>query len=193
MLGTHAEIHARQAHVGLGEQRRSDQHHHRDRHLRRHQNATRRTLPAAQGRRSLRGVQRPIERGVAVATEGVQRRSQARGETDQEGHDETESQNRSVDLDLFQPRKQMFGNECQQRVGAPVGEQQAARTADRGQCQALAEHVTDNLPPPRPERGADREFLLSRGHADEQQVRHVHAADEQHAAGRAEQDEQRQP
>jgi hypothetical protein len=79
-------------------------------------------------------------------------------------------------------------DERHQRLAQPAGEHRAAECAERGDQQALREHLAHEPLPRRPDREAYGDLAFARGGPRQHQVREVRARDEQHQAGRAEQD-----
>ena len=63
--------------------------------------------------------------------------------------------------------------------------------ASRAKRQTLTEQLRQETLPPRAERRADTQLALTHGAASEEQVRHVHARDQQHEQDGASQNEQR--
>ena len=105
------------------------------------------------------------------------------------GH-EREEEHRGVQLHVAQPREigRVQGPErlqCHHREG------EAQPPAGQGQEQALGEHLAEQRPAARAERGAEGELRAPRRAAREQQVGHVGAGDQQDQADGAEQQDQR--
>ena len=105
---------------------------------------------------------------------------------------EREQQHRRIDGRLVAAR-QTVGEPLTHHRHGPVGEQDAGGSTEQREHQALGEHLPDQPPAGGADRHADRDFALPRGRPREHQVRDVGAGDQQHAADRAEQHEQRPP
>ena len=89
--------------------------------------------------------------------------------------------------------REIFRQQCDDSRGAPEREQQPGRAPEQREHDALGQQLSHDPPSPRAQGRADADFPLPRRGASEQQIGDVHASDEQHAARRAEQDQQRRP
>ena len=74
-----------------------------------------------------------------------------------------------------------------------VGEDQSGDTARGAEQQALAEQLREETPAPRAERGPDAQLALTHRASRQEQIRHVHARDQQHQQNGTGQDQKRRP
>ena len=174
-----SRIDVREPREAAEQQRGADEQHDRQRHLRDEQAAA---DPAAAGQ--ARGSPAFLERFADAPTARLPRRRQPEEQPGQQRDGQREAQDRRVDRDVVDPRD-AAGAQRPNRPDREVGEQQAERASGQRQDQALTQHLKHQTPASRAERGADGDFLGAHRRADQQQVGHVRAGDQdQDADGR---------
>jgi hypothetical protein len=181
-----AGIHPLQAHEASEQQRRPDQQHRGQRHLREHQ-----CVPGARGR-ACPG-ECPSAFGEATAeieAECPDRRHHAEHQAGADREDERERQRAPIESNLLQARHRAR-LERAQRVHAPHCDPEPEDAAGQRQQHALGEELPQQASPRGPERRANGHLALAVRHPDQHEVGHIGAGDEQDQRHRAEKDEQR--
>ena len=187
-IGPESEVDARDVGQALREPPREHEQRHRKRDLRRRQRrAKTRGALAARRPHALR-----LQRGVRLEAHELQRRDQAEHERRDDG--ETHGH---LDHARAQARvERRLRERRQQRAHAAQRDQRQrqAREHSAGREQQHFDEQQTEQPVPRgAERGARGDLADARRAAREQQVRDVHARDQQHETRRDEQDRQRRP
>ena len=131
-----------------------------------------------------------MQPALRIATRRLKRRQQPHDQADRRGDDQPEGEDCAVDVDRSdarQPRR----TERHQRAHADYRDGQPESAADRCQKQALREHLPNHAHPSGAQRGAHGEFTAPPRAEREQQIRHIHAYDQEHQSNRAENRQQR--
>ena len=144
-------------------------------------------VPMAAGDGSRLGLQG----GAGRHPRGLQRGHEAEEERGREGERGGEEEDPQVGRRREREVRGVEGQEAQERPRQRQAEDEPGDAAGDGQDQALHQELAHDLAAPRAERGPDRDLLLSRRGAREQQVRDVGAGDEEHQADQALQDDER--
>ena len=127
-----------------------------------------------------------LERRREVRRRELQHRDQAEEESCEQRNREREEQDERIDADLSSTR-QPVGRIGDQRADAGVGETEPDDAADERERQALRQELPGDPARARAERGVDRQLLLPRLGAHQEQVGDVRAGDQQDEPDRAEQ------
>jgi len=162
----------------------ADEQHERKRHLRDDERAA--DAPVSAGRVS-RAMLQVLMR---IAARRLQRRHQPASQTDQRRDAPSESEHGAIDADCAGARQARWA-ERHERAHAEHRHGHADAAAHGGEEQVLGEQLPDEPTAAGAERGTQRELGAPVDTAGEQQVRHVHACDDEHQADRAEDDEER--
>ena len=164
------------------------QQHERQRHFHDHENPLRAMPDAARPAPSL------FERFVKIVLRSLERRRQAEEDSRQHGHGQRKEQHASVEMDLLGAR-QGVGQHLERRLSAPSGQEQTEAAAGEGEQEALGEKLPDHASLARAQRRADGEFAGATGGARQQQIRHVHAGNEENKThgGQQNQEKRRMP
>ena len=132
--------------------------------------------------------------GPGLEARGSQRRRQAEDHAREQAEDERERQNGRVQPDVREPGTcDPVGHEAQQRTQAHIRQPYAECAGHGGDNEALREQLANEPRPAGAHRRADRHLAPAGAGPREEQVGHVRAADEQHAAGGPQQDQERRP
>ncbi len=148
-------------------QPRAHEEHERDGHLGDEQR------PAQDALRGCNAARVLFERGAHVAARRAEGGRDAEDNAGHEGDAEHEHEHAPV-----QQRRLPLGT--RQQLFAPVAHENAEAAADRREQQAFGQQLANHPQPRRTEREPDRQFLLTRRRAGEQQVRDIRADDQQH-------------
>jgi hypothetical protein len=130
--------------------------------------------------------------GERRAQRGAQGRNDAEDERRHERDHDGEEDDAAVEPDRFDAREG-FSRQCQHRLHAPPGEQQAGDGAEERQHEPFGDELSHDAGRAGAERRADRELPLPRSGAREHQVRDVRASDQQHDGDGPHQDENHLP
>src|ERR1700677_582052 len=98
-----------------------------------------------------------LNRGLRVAASGVERGKKADGEADESGSDETEGENRAVNMNGRESRK-VDRTEGDDGLNAKWRDGEAERAADECEEQTFCEHLADQTRATSAEGGAHCEF-----------------------------------
>ncbi len=111
---------------------------------------------------------------------GMPERGKSRGDTEGEPHRERshehEKKERNVELNLVRSRKHFLGKATED-VDAPAREDETAESAHEGEEQTLGQELTEQAPPPCPERDPELQLAHASARAEEQQVGDIGAND----------------
>jgi hypothetical protein len=127
-----------------------------------------------------------LQAAQQVRARRVKRRDERRQQARDGREDGGEADDARVDAHVQPLRDRRRQAERGQQVGAPDRHDHRGGAADRGEQQALGEHLPQDARPARAERGADADLTLPIRGAREQQPGDVEAGDEQHDADHAE-------
>ncbi len=119
-------------------------------------------------------------------------RQQPEEQSGQQRDAEREEQDQRVDAD-FCGARQPVGRVGDERADAGIGQAEADDAAGERERQALRQELPRDSARARAERGMNRQFLLPRFGAHQEQVGDVGAGDEQHEADRAEEHPEHAP
>ena len=186
MLRIESQPHLEQIPKTAQQQARGDHQHQRQREFRDHQHPARSRL--------LRGARRSApfqpERMRQIQPACLPRGSQA--EDDAGGHrgGQGEQQNGPVDRYVVEPR-QAFRNHAQQESFRAEQNRQTSRSTQQRKQQALGQQLPHQPLARRSQRLANRHLASSGAGPRQQQIRHVHAPNQQHQSHRAQQQHQR--
>jgi hypothetical protein len=122
----------------------------------------------------------------------MQRRSESEAGAGDERDRKRKQEHRRIEPGLVQPWNGA-GIERGDDRKAPVRQQHAGAAAERGEQQALGQHLANQPCSARAEQGPDNDFLLPARRARQQEIRDVRARDEQDEADGREQNRQRRP
>ena len=185
-VGVESRIDVLQAHEAANQETRADEQNQRQRHFRDDEPAENAPRPrpaavaAAFAKRLIDRARRHDRRHEAE--------DQARGEGDGHRHGE----HRQVERDLIESRhRYAIGNERDQPAVKRKRQRQPGDAARGAEQQALAEQLREETPASRTERGADAELALAHRASRQEQIRHVHARNQQHQKNGTSQDEER--
>ena len=105
-----------------------------------------------------------------------------------EGNREREDENAPIDRELppVRRRKRRRFDDAIEHIDSPVGDERAGDRAEKGDDQALGQHLPNEPPTGRAERTANGQLFRAQGDAAELHVHHVHARDQQDDDDRAE-------
>ena len=163
-------------------QARGDEQHDGQRNLRDHQRIPGAVALTAVAREPSPFLQRRCEPRLRVLQHGKQAEEQPRAERESEG----EEQDDRIDPDFLDARQALRGARDEQAHATPR-EQQADDAAEKPKRDALGQQLPRDAARAGSERGVNRQLLLTPFRADQKQIRHVGARDEQDEADGAEQ------
>ncbi len=186
MAPVEARVHPHQVREAAQEEPRAHDEHHGERDLADDQRVARARLRGA-GRRARA---RLLQRVVHAARGQVQEGREAEDEAGEDGDGEREEEHGPVDRDFGRARDGV-GVRGDEQAEPRLGQPDAGRRAGEREQRPLGHELGEQAAAARAERGADRELLLPRLRAREQQVGEVGARDEQHEPDGALQDPER--
>ena len=161
----------------------ADQEDDRERHLQHHQG---RSHPLVSQRVAAGGAR--LERVVALGRESERAAQQSAGQAGEQREHRGEGNHPGVGPvggdDRAGARTEREGTGEHRHA-----EQHRCSRGDRGQHRRLHEELTTQLPARGPEGGADGQLAPAPDGPGQKEVRHVHAGDEEHASGRAQEQE----
>src|SRR5262249_1072697 len=131
-----------------------------------------------------------LQRGLRVSFGTLKRGSQAKDDARQQRQERCEGYDPQVQTDFACARQDLRGHR-HQYVDAPLRQQESERPAERRQQQAFSQKLPHKAEASRAERQANAYFTPSSRGPRQQQVRYVHAGDQQNEANGAEQRQQR--
>src|SRR5262249_20363513 len=186
------EFRATHPYEAVDEQPGAYQQYHRQRDLGHHQRA-----PQSLASQSIGAAASLLQLVVHRRIRRLPRRDEAEEDAGQQRYQECERKNGLIDASGPQLILKLvvsvvtLRQQARQSLQPPLSQQQTGGSAQRGEEQALYQQLSQQSPAVRAERQANRHLFAPRAGARQQQIGDVCAADEQHAADRAEQDEQR--
>src|SRR5262249_43486828 len=186
------EFRATHPRKAVDEQPGAYEQHHRQRDLGHHQRA-----PQSLASQSIGAAASLLQLVVHRQIRRLPRRDEAEEDAGQQRYQQCERKNGLIDASGPQLILKLLVSvvtlrqQARQSLQPPLSQQQTGGSAQRGEEQALYQQLSQQSPAVRAERQANRHLFAPRAGARQQQIGDVCAADEQHAADRAEQDEQR--
>ena len=147
-------------HVTSNQEAGADQQHQRDRQFGDHQQPAHPVASDANAAIALRAAASGFEGRIQIDFHGPQRRGKAKQNAGYEGYGKRECQNSAVDVDIIEPRN-ITGIEGADYAQGQLCDHQADRSAGHRQQNAFGQQLTDDAIRTRPQRGADRDFLLA--------------------------------
>ena len=125
-----------------------------------------------------------------MRTRVLEHRNQSEDQSRSEGKNQREPQHPGVDRDIVQAR-QMRNLRSSQQAQCPKSQAEPECAPREAEQRAFQQQLASDPPPARAQRRADRQFLLPSVGANQQQIRHIGARNQQHHAHRAHQHPQR--